>query len=85
MSDRKKLQEEINKLNELYHEYDLQMSKSGAGIEQRQKLRDMMNAKKDALISQYGDDLQKLNKGIPATISGGTVSKGTKDVIGCGS
>lgn len=84
MSDRRKLQEEINKLNELYQDYDLQLSKAGADIQQRQKLRDLMNSKKDALIAQYGDDLQKLNKGIPATISGGTISKAAKDVAGEG-
>jgi len=84
MSDRRKLQEEINKLNELYQDYDLQLSKAGADIQQRQKLRDLMNSKKDALIAQYGDDLQKLNKGMSATISGGTISKAAKDVAGEG-
>jgi hypothetical protein len=63
MADRRDLQEELNKLNQLYQDYDLKMRKSGADDIQRQKLRDMMNAKKEKLITERGDDLQKLNIG----------------------
>ncbi len=63
MSDRKRLQEELNRINELYHEKDLEMSKAGATINQRQMMRDMLNKKKDQLIAEMGDDLQKLNAG----------------------
>lgn len=83
MSDRRKLQDEINRINNLYQEYDLQLSKSGASMQQRQQLRDMMNAKKDALISEMGDDLQKLNRGTGINVGGGTISK-IKDVAGEG-
>jgi|GEM_PF-4909985 hypothetical protein len=83
MSDRRKLQDELNRINNLYQEYDLQLSKSGATMQQRQQLRDMMNAKKDALISEMGDDLQKLNRGAGINVGGGTISK-IKDVAGEG-
>jgi hypothetical protein len=63
VSDRKRLQEELNRINELYHEKDLEMSKAGATINQRQMMRDMLNKKKDQLIAEMGDDLQKLNAG----------------------
>ena len=52
MSDRKKLQEQINDLNKAYQEYDLKLRKTGASMEQRQQLRDMMNTKKNQLISE---------------------------------
>jgi hypothetical protein len=76
MADRRELQKELNRINELYQEYDLRMRKAGASDEERQKMRDMMNAKKQEVISQMGDDLQKLNQTGKQTISGGTVSKG---------
>ena len=63
MSDRRKLQEELNRINELYHQKDLEMSKAGASINQRQMMRDMLNKKKDQIMTEMGDDLQKLNVG----------------------
>ncbi len=77
MSDRRDLQEEINRINELYQEKDLEMRKAGATIEQRQQMRDMLNAKKEQLISEMGDDLQKLNAGKAVS-----VKKGFKKLAG---
>jgi hypothetical protein len=79
MSDRRILEEETNKINQLYQEYDLQMRKAGASMEQRQQMRDMMNAKKAALVDQYGDHLQNMNAGKGVLVPGGTVSKAAKD------
>jgi hypothetical protein len=63
MKDRRALQEELNRLNELYQQKDLELRKSGGTIEQRQRMRDMVNAKKNRLISELGDDLQRLDIG----------------------
>jgi hypothetical protein len=60
--DRRELNKEMNRINELYQQYDLEMRKAGASDIQRQKMRDMMNDKKSELIAEKGDDLQKLNK-----------------------
>lgn len=79
MADRRDLQAEFNRINELYQEYDLQMRKSGASIDQRQKMRDMLNAKKERLVSEMGDDLQKLNIGKGINVGKGTISSGLKD------
>src|SRR5690606_25336843 len=68
MSDRRKLQEELNRINEMYQQYDLDLRKKGASIEQRQQLRDLMNAKKKQLTEELGDDLIKLNAGIEKVI-----------------
>jgi len=70
MGDRIKLQEELNRVNELYQQKDLEMRKAGATIEQRQMMRDMLNQKKDQLMSQMGDDLHKLNTGKSIPIKG---------------
>lgn len=63
MADRRDLQKELNRINELYHQKDLEMSKAGATTQQRQMMRDMLNKKKEQLISEMGDDLQNLNIG----------------------
>ena len=84
MQDRKKLQEELNRINNLYQEYDTQMKKAGASIEDRQKMRDLMNAKKNSVISQIGDDLQKLNIGQNIKVPGASSTKGVKDIAGEG-
>lgn len=76
MADRKELQDQLNKLNEVFQEQDLKMRKAGGSQEQRQMLRDMMNQKKQQLMSELGDDLQKLNMGGEMTLKGGTFSKG---------
>lgn len=75
MADRRNLQEELNRVNTLFQEKDLEMRKAGASIEQRQQMRDMLNNKKERLIREMGDDLQKLNLEGKKTFSGGTVSK----------
>jgi hypothetical protein len=72
VSDRRKLQEELNRINELYHQKDLEMSKAGASINQRQMMRDMLNKKKDQIMAEMGDDLQKLNVGGSMKIAGET-------------
>lgn len=79
MADRRALNEELNKINKLYQEYDLQMSKAGASNEERQRLRDMMNAKKDRLTLEMGDHLQNMNAGRAVLVPGGTVSKAAKE------
>lgn len=63
MADRRDLQKELNRINELYHQKDLELQKAGGTIEQRQMMRDMLNKKKESLIAEMGDDLQKLNIG----------------------
>ena len=68
MADRKELQKELNRINQLYQDYDLEMRKSGASIEQRQMMRDMMNKKKEEVMKELGDDLTHLNMGGSKTI-----------------
>jgi hypothetical protein len=68
MSDRRELDKELKRVNELYQEKDLEMRKAGASIEQRQKMRDMLNNKKSNLTSELGDDLSKLNTGKSITV-----------------
>lgn len=68
MADRKKLQEELNRINELYQETDLNMNKAGGSTQQRQQLRDMLNAKKKTLMDELGDDLTTLNSGKGITV-----------------
>ena len=79
----KELQEELNRINELYHEYDLKLRKNGASMEERQQLRDMMNAKKAKVTAELGDDLAKLNAGKASTITGANpaIKKGGKMVL----
>lgn len=79
MSDRRALQDELNRLNELYQQKDLELRKAGGTDAQRQQLRDMMNSKKERLTAELGDDLQKLNSNKAITVSGGTISKPTTD------
>lgn len=75
MTDRKKLQEELNRINQLYQEKDLEMRKIGGSTEQRQAMRDMLNIKKEQLTRELGDDLQQLNTGKGINVGKGTVSK----------
>jgi predicted NodU family carbamoyl transferase len=70
MADRKKLQEELNRINELYHQTDLDMNKAGGSMQQRQQLRDMLNKKKESLIAELGDDLSTLNAGKAIKVGG---------------
>jgi hypothetical protein len=63
MSDRRDLQEELNRINKLYQEKDLELRKAGGSDLQRQQMRDMLNRKKAQLTEEMGDDLQKLNVG----------------------
>ena len=75
MADRKQLQDELNRINELYQQTDLEMRKAGGSTEQRQMLRDLLNKKKESLMAELGDDLQKLNVGKGINVGSGTVSK----------
>jgi hypothetical protein len=84
MADRRKLQEELNRINELYHQTDLSMNKAGGNIQQRQQLRDMLNKKKESLMAELGDDLGNLNTGKAVNIKEGTITRGAKDTIGAG-
>jgi predicted HAD superfamily phosphohydrolase len=79
VADRKKLQEELNRVNELYQQTDVQMTKSGGSMQQRQQLRDMLNKKKEALMAELGDDLHSLNAGKGINI------KNTKQAVESGS
>lgn len=74
MSDRRDLQAELNRINELYQEKDLEMRKVGGSTDQRQQMRDMMNAKKEKITAEMGDDLQKLNTGKSLKIAGSVPS-----------
>lgn len=74
MSDRRKLQEELNKLNEMYQAQDLKMRKIGATDVDRQRLRDMMVAKKEKIINELGDDMQKLQVGTPVKLKQATIT-----------
>lgn len=74
MKDRRELQDELNRINELYQEYDLELRKSGGSDAQRQQMRDTLNAKKAKLTAEMGDDLQNLNLGKNVKVSGGTLS-----------
>lgn len=76
MSDRRDLQEELNKINQMYQEKDLEMRKAGATPEQREKLKNILNKKKEELVATMGDSLQNLNKGKDIVVSGGTLTKG---------
>lgn len=84
MSDRRDLQAEMNRINQLYQEYDLQLQKSGASMEQRNQLRSLMNDKKNQLVSEMGDSVQKLNIGMPVKVKDGTITKAGKDLLGEG-
>jgi hypothetical protein len=81
MADRRKLQEELNRINELYHQTDLSMNKAGGNIQQRQQLRDMLNKKKESLMAELGDDLGNLNTGKAINIKEGTITRGAKDTM----
>ena len=61
MKDRRELQDELNRINELYQQYDLELRKSGGSNAQRQQMRDTLNAKKARVMAEMGDDLQNLN------------------------
>lgn len=74
MKDRRQLQDELNRINELYQQYDLELRKSGGSDAQRQQMRDALNAKKAKLTAEMGDDLQNLNLGKDVKVSGGTLS-----------
>lgn len=74
MSDRRDLQAELNRINELYQEKDLEMRKIGGNTDQRHQMRDMMNAKKEKLMAEMGDDLQNLNTGGSLKIAGAAPS-----------
>jgi hypothetical protein len=82
MANRKDLQEELNRINQLYQETDLEMRKAGGSTEQRQKLRDLLNSKKERLMKEMGDDLQKLNVGEGIRISKGTDAAGSAAKLG---
>lgn len=84
MSDRKKLQEELNRVNELYQQKDLELRKAGGSIDQRQKMRDLLNAKKQSLMAELGDDLTTLNRGKSIAISGGRKMLGALPLVGAG-
>jgi hypothetical protein len=85
MGDRKKLDEELNRVNELFQEKDLEMRKAGGDISQRQAMRDMLNKKKADLAAQYGDDLTKLNTGGSISIKGaGKKLLGALPLVGAG-
>jgi hypothetical protein len=74
MKDRRALQDELNRVNQLYQDKDLEMRKIGASDMDRQRMRDMLNAKKERLMAEMGDDLQKLNTGAGISVGKGTVS-----------
>jgi hypothetical protein len=74
--DRRNLQEELNRINDLYQQQDLKLRKAGGTDAQRQALRDMLNSKKQKLMLEMGDSLQQLNAGADVKISGSTISKG---------
>lgn len=74
MKDRKALQDELNRINELYQQYDLELRKSGGSDAQRQQMRDALNAKKAKVMEAMGDDLQKLNLGKNIKVPGATTS-----------
>lgn len=84
MADRRKLQEELNRINELYHQTDLEMNKSGGNIQQRQQLRDLLNKKKESLMAELGDDLGNLNAGKAINLKDASITRGAKDTIGAG-
>jgi hypothetical protein len=74
MKDRRQLQDELNRINDLYQQYDLELRKSGGSDAQRQQMRDTLNAKKAKVMAEMGDDLQKLNLGKDIKVSGATTS-----------
>lgn len=76
MADRRDLQQELNRINKLFQEKDLEMRKAGASTEQRQMMRDLLNQKKERLISEIGDDLQSLNTGKSINVGNATISPG---------
>jgi len=78
MKDRRDLQAELNRINELYHEKDLELRKAGGSDMQRQQMRDMLNAKKEKLMAEMGDDLQKLNAGGSMKIANAAPFSGLK-------
>lgn len=80
MKDRRALQDELNRVNQLYQDKDLEMRKIGASDMDRQRMRDMLNAKKERLMAEMGDDLQKLNTGAGVAVGKGTIS-GPADML----
>jgi hypothetical protein len=74
MADRRELQAEKNRVLELYNAQKVKMEKAGSSIEQLSRLNQLKNNKIEQLEEQYGDALNKLNKGKNVTVSGGTTS-----------
>lgn len=70
---RPEIQEELNRLNELYQEYDLKLRKAGAGEADRSKALEMLNKKRQEILSS-GDDLMALNAGKSIGVRNGTLS-----------
>lgn len=81
MSDRKKLKEELNRVNELYQQYDLDLRKAGGTTEQRQQMRDLLNSKKKSLMQELGDDLTHLNMGSAKTIANAKLPAPAKKMV----
>lgn len=75
---RKDVKDELNRINELYQQKDLELRKSGGTDQQRQQMRDMLNAKKEKLIAEQGDSLQKLNAGQSVNMKSATITDPTK-------
>ena len=74
MKDRRELQDELNRINELYKKYDTDLVKAKGSDAQRQQMRDTMNVNKAKVMAEMGDDLQSLNLGKNVKVSGGTLS-----------
>jgi hypothetical protein len=81
MKDRKALQEELNRVNQLYQDKDLELRKVGGSDIQRQKMRDMLNSKKESIMAEMGDDLHKLNLGGKIKIAAEAPKSGIGKVI----
>ena len=74
MADRRELQAEKNRIVTQHNTQKVKMEKAGASIEQLSRLNKLKNDRISQLEEQYGDDLNKLNKGKTVTVSGGTLS-----------
>ena len=82
MKDRRQLQDELNRINELYKQYDVDLIKAKGSDAQRQQMRDTMIAKKAKVMAEMGDDLQNLNLGKNVKVPGGTLSGTEMDQTG---
>jgi hypothetical protein len=80
MADRRILDDELNRITQMFQDTDNNMKKIPGSEGDRTKLRELFNNKKAQLLAEHGDDLQKLNLGKSINVGKATTS-GAKNAI----